>query len=58
MLFISSAQQDENSDTDGPGVGGVGTPSTAKITLNDAGCKQILIYLAQVGGPILSPSAR
>jgi hypothetical protein len=22
MLFISSAQQDENSDTDGPGVGG------------------------------------
>jgi hypothetical protein len=40
MLFISSAQQDENSGTDGPGVGGVGTPSTAKITLNDVVVKR------------------
>jgi putative ABC transport system permease protein len=36
ILFVSSTQQDENSDTGGPGVGGVGAPSTAKITLNDA----------------------
>lgn len=36
ILFLSSTQQDENSDTGGPGVGGVGAPSTAKITLNDA----------------------
>jgi putative ABC transport system permease protein len=36
VLFVSSTQQDENSDTGGPGVGGVGAPSTAKITLNDA----------------------
>jgi putative ABC transport system permease protein len=36
ILFVSSTQQDENSDTGGPGVGGVGAPSAAKITLNDA----------------------
>jgi putative ABC transport system permease protein len=36
ILFVSSTQQDENSDTGGPGVGGVGAPSTAKITLNNA----------------------
>jgi putative ABC transport system permease protein len=36
ILFVSSTQQDENSDTGSPGVGGVGAPSTAKITLNDA----------------------
>ena len=36
ILFVSSTQQDENSDTGGPGVGGVGAPSTVKITLNDA----------------------
>ena len=36
ILFVSSTQQDENSDTGGPGVGGVGAPSTAKITLNGA----------------------
>lgn len=36
ILFVSNTQQDENSDTGGPGVGGVGAPSTAKITLNDA----------------------
>lgn len=36
ILFISSTQQDENSDTGGPGIGGVGAPSTSKITLNDA----------------------
>jgi putative ABC transport system permease protein len=36
ILFVSSTQENENSDTGGPGVGGVGAPSTAKITLNDA----------------------
>lgn len=36
ILFVSSTQQDENSDTGGPGIGGVGAPTTAKITLNNA----------------------
>jgi putative ABC transport system permease protein len=36
ILFVSSTQQDENSDTGGPAIGGVGAPSTAKITLNNA----------------------
>ena len=36
ILFVSSTQQDENSDTGGPGIGGVGAPTTAKITLNKA----------------------
>jgi putative ABC transport system permease protein len=36
ILFVSSTQQDENSDTGGPGIGGVGVPTTAKITLNNA----------------------
>jgi putative ABC transport system permease protein len=36
ILFVSSTQQDENSETGGPGIGGVGAPTTAKITLNNA----------------------
>ena len=36
ILFVSSIQQDENSETGGPGIGGVGAPTTAKITLNNA----------------------
>jgi putative ABC transport system permease protein len=36
ILFVSSTQQDENFDIGGPGIGGVGASSTAKITLNDA----------------------
>ncbi|MFZ0646680.1 MAG: ABC transporter permease [Nitrososphaeraceae archaeon] len=36
ILFVSSTQQEENSDTGGPGIGGVGAPTTAKITLNNA----------------------
>jgi putative ABC transport system permease protein len=36
ILFTSSEQQNENSDTGTPEIGGVGAPSTAKITLNDA----------------------
>jgi hypothetical protein len=56
MLLISSAQQDENSDTDGPGAGGV---ENREDHIKRCGCKQILIYLAQdmAAGPILSPSA-
>ena len=36
ILFVSSTQQDQNSNTGGPGIGGVGTPAPAKITLNSA----------------------
>src|SRR5919107_1209877 len=36
ILFVSSTQQDQNSETGGPGVGGVGAPTSAKITLNSA----------------------
>ncbi|MGB8134445.1 MAG: FtsX-like permease family protein [Nitrososphaeraceae archaeon] len=36
ILFVSSTQQEENSETGGPGIGGVGAPTTAKITLNNA----------------------
>jgi putative ABC transport system permease protein len=36
ILFVSSTQQDQNSDTGGPGIGGVGAPAPAKITLNTA----------------------
>jgi len=36
ILFVSSTQQDENSETGGPGIGGVGAPTTAKITSNNA----------------------
>jgi len=35
ILFVTSTQQDQ-SETGGPGVGGVGAPTTAKITLNSA----------------------
>ena len=36
ILFVSRTQQDENSETGGPGIGGVGAPTTAKITSNNA----------------------
>jgi putative ABC transport system permease protein len=36
ILFVSSTQQDQNSDTGGSGIGGVGAPAAAKITLNTA----------------------
>ena len=36
ILFVSSTQQDQNSDAGGPGIGGVGAPTPAKITLNSA----------------------
>ena len=35
ILFVTSTQQDQ-SETGGPGVGGVGAPTSAKITLNSA----------------------
>ena len=36
ILFVSSTQQDQNSNTGCPGIGGVGAAAPAKITLNSA----------------------